>query len=170
MKILLYMAVSADGFVARADHDTSWVSATDWENFGHFIKEAGIIVMGRKTYEVSGQDFPYPNAINIVLTHNENLLKETDSVIFTNRTPGQIVEMAKNRGFNKLLLIGGGITNTTFLKENLIDEIILSVHPIILGSGIKLFENTETETKLKMLGIKELPENLLQLRYEVIKE
>lgn len=170
MTVQLYMAVSVDGFVAKNNDDTSWVSNTDWDNFRSFIKEAGIIVMGRKTYEVSGDDFPYENALNMVMTSNKTLLsKQQKDVLFTDKKPAEVVKLAKEKGFGKLLIIGGGKLNASFLEAGLIDEIILSVHPILLGQGIKLFDSKETDIKLNPFSVKQLDEGLIQIRYEVAK-
>ena len=169
MYVQLYMAISIDGFIARKNDDTSWVSSTDWDNFRAIIKDCGVIVMGRKTCEVSGSDFPYENALNIVLTTDKNLHnKQLENVLFTDKNPQEIVKLAEERGFKKLLIIGGGITNSAFLKSSLIDEIILSVHPLVIGEGIKLFEKEEFDAKLQFLGVKELKEDLVQLRYKVV--
>lgn len=170
MHVQLYMAISIDGFIARQNDDTNWVSSTDWDNFRKIIKEAGVIVMGRRTYEVSGSDFPYANAVNIIMTSSPKLLqKQQEGVVFTNDSPEKVVEFAKNKGFEKLLIIGGGKTNARFLKAELIDEIILSVHPLVIGKGIKIFEREEFNTKLEFLSATELNEGLVQIKYKVGK-
>ncbi len=170
MTVQLYMAVSIDGFVAKSNDDTSWVSNTDWDNFRSFIKEAGIIVMGGKTYQVSGDDFPYENALNIVMTSNKTLLsKQQEGVLFTDKKPAEVIKLASEKGFNKLLIIGGGRLNASFLEAGLIDEIILSVHPLVLGQGIKLFDGRETDIKLNPFSVKQLDEGLIQVRYKVVK-
>lgn len=163
------MAISIDGFIAGPDDDTSWVSATDWENFNWLIKECGAIVMGRRTQEVSGDDFPYKGALNIVMTHDPLLVRDEDQVIYTDKSPVEIVEMLQQRGHESLLIIGGGIANTSFLEAQLIDEVFISVHPIILGKGIPLFSETDTRIKLKLAGVEQLQEDLVQLHYTVVK-
>jgi len=84
------------------------------------------IVMGRRTYEASGKDFPYNCKLNIVITSDKALLqkRETES-LFTNFCSKEIIKLAKDRGFTKLLIIGGGKTNASFLREGLIDDSFL---------------------------------------------
>lgn len=72
-------------------------------------------------------------------------------------------------GHTEILLIGGGTTNGLFLKDNLIDEMFLSVHPIILGDGIRLFEGVEKILKLETLGAKILSEGLVQIHYRIVE-
>lgn len=169
MKVILYNAISIDGFIAVKDGDTSWVSPSDWEEFAKFIVDAGIIVMGKNTYVASGEDFPYVDAINIVMTNDKALQeKSTDSEVFTDKTPHEVVAFAKAKGFEKLLLIGGGLLNGSFLNDGLIDEIVISIHPIVLNKGIRLFENTDKMIELEYIESK-VVENLVQARYKVLK-
>lgn len=164
------MATSIDGFVARINDDTSWVSDTDWGIFSQMVKDAGCIVMGRRTYEVSADDFPYECDLNIVMTKSKkHHVKSNEKVLFTDLEVKDIIAHAESRGFQQLLIIGGGTINAEFLKNNLIDEVFISVHPKILGNGIKLFNQGEFDINLNRIGVKVLDEGLVQLHYKVLK-
>lgn len=186
MQITLYMAISVNGYIAKRDHNTDWVCESDWAQLSEFLSQSDAVIMGRKTYEVSGQDFPYGEILNIVLTknqrpqskdrgllffasQNETLISETEKVIFTDKPLPELIDHLKSKGIKKVLIIGGGITNTEFLNANLIDYLVLSVHPIILGQGISLFANTDIDKKLSLIETKTLDEGLVQLRYKVLK-
>ncbi|MGA3291613.1 MAG: dihydrofolate reductase family protein [Candidatus Microgenomates bacterium] len=169
MKITLYMAVSIDGFIAKKDGDSDWVSPVDSVNFEHKIKEKGCIFVGRRTFDqYQGDLYPVKGVTNIVLTSDLSLKSQNDNVIYV-QSPSEAVKLAQGRGHNEALLIGGGTTNGLFIKENLIDEVFLSVHPLILGNGIKLFGGVETDLKLRFIDQKELGEGLTQLHYSVVK-
>lgn len=169
MKITLYMAISIDGFVAKKDGNSDWVSPVDSANFEQKIKEKGCIIVGRRTFDqYQGDLYPVKSVTNIVLTSDSSLKSEEDNVIYA-RSPSDAVKLAQKKGHDKALLIGGGITNGLFLREGLIDEVFLSVHPLILGDGIKLFEGVETDIKLEFVDQKELGEGLVQIYYQVIK-
>lgn len=170
MKVTLYNAISVDGYLARRDGDTNWVADADWKVFSNLVKENGCIVMGRKTMDTSGDDFPYDCDLNIVMTRGKNLVKEGEKIIITNKLPREVVELAKSKGFDKLLIIGGGEVNMSFIKEGLVDEVIVSVHPNIFGDGIRLFEGGEVDINLKFLGMKQVGEELVQIRYMVRKK
>lgn len=169
MQITLYMAISVNGYIAKKDHNTDWVCESDWAQLSEFLSQSDAVIMGRKTYEVSGQDFPYGEILNVVLTKNKTLISETEKVIFTDKPLPKLIEYLKSKGIKKLLIIGGGITNTEFLNANLIDYLVLSVHPIILGQGISLFANTDIDKKLSLIETKKLDEDLVQLKYRVLK-
>lgn len=170
MKVSLYNAVSIDGFIARSDDDTNWVSDTDWAIFSKLVKEKRAIIMGRKTYEVSGEDFPYECDLNVVMTKNEELLKkgsESDRVLFSSDAPADVIQELEKRGFEECLIIGGGRTNAAFLKEKLVNEVIIDIHPIILGEGIKIFEGSKFDITLERLSTEEHKEGLVQITYRV---
>jgi len=169
MKVTLYMATSIDGYIAKKDDNTSWVSTADWGIFSTMVKDANCIVMGRRTYEVSGEDFPYDCALNIVMTSDTSLKNESAHVLFTGATPVGVVAIAKEKGFERLLIIGGGKINGAFLKARLIDDIYLSVHPKILGEGIRLFANGEHDIDLELISTRQLEQGLVQLHYALKK-
>ena len=127
--------------------------------------------MGRVTYETSSDDFPLgSNAVNVVMTRNHDLHAKTEpDIVFTDRTPTEIVALAKEKGAHEILLVGGGETNTAFLNENLIDEIFLRVHPVVLTGGTKLFNDSKVDLNMELVSIKQLTDDVIQLHYRVIK-
>jgi dihydrofolate reductase len=85
------------------------------------------------------------------------------------KTPKDALAILEKEGFNNTLVAGGGTLNTSFMAENLIDEIYLDVEPIVFGKGIRLFRENDFEAKLKLFGTKKLSENEIQLHYQVLK-
>lgn len=163
------MAISADGYIAKKDGDSDWVSEIDSTIFKRKIKEIGYIVLGRRTFEqFYGDLYPVKEAINIVVTTDKSRKSAEKNVVFV-ETPAGAIKAAKDRGCEQILLIGGGTVNGMFLKEGLIDEIFLDVHPLILGEGIKLFENCEVNIPLKLLEVKQLEGSQVLLHYKVEK-
>ncbi len=171
MKVILYMAISINGLITKGKDDSDWVTETDWKEFDKLMRDCGIMVMGRRTYEIFGDDFPCEGAVNVVMTSNSKLLnqKTPEEVIFTDKSPKEVIKMAEEMGFKKLMLIGGMKLNTSFFEEDLIDEVWLSIHPLLIGNGKVMMEKFDYFKKLKLLGVKELDEELVQLRYEVVK-
>lgn len=167
MKITLHLAISADGFIAKLDGDSDWVAAADEVLFKNRVREAGCLVVGRRTFE-QYQDSIYPvdGAINIVLTKNPAL--KIDSAIPVD-SPSKAVAIAKEKGCASILIAGGAHTSSAFLEAGLIDEIFFSVHPLILGTGISPFADVAFEKKVKLLDTKNLDDGLLELHYEVLK-
>lgn len=169
MKVILYMATSLDGFIAKNDGDSDWVSEADSVEFNKQIKKAGCLIVGRRTFDqYYGELYPIPKVLNVVMTHNKRLKPKDKNVLYSTKSPQETIKEIELKGFNKVVLIGGGTTNNSYLKDNLIDEIYLSVHPLLLGTGIPIFRDAkETLKKLSLLEVKKLKEDLIQLHYKV---
>lgn len=169
MKVTLYMATSIDGYIAKLDKDSEWVSEACATSFMKTINEYGCIIVGSHTFDQYTPDlYPIKDTINIVLSSDKTRGSSDKNVFFVTDANSALV-IAEAQNCQQALLIGGGHTNSTFLKENLIDEIILDVHPLILGKGIKLFEDIEKLVNLERLSTISMDDGLVQIRYKVIK-
>jgi len=168
MKITLYAAISIDGFIATENGNSDWVSEIDTPFFKAEMEKAGCIIIGRKTYEqFEGIIYPVKGVFNIVMTRTKGIQSKYDNLVFTNEPPKQVIEIAKARGFDSVLLVGGGHMNGAFLQEGLIDEIIVDVHPLMLGSGIKMCENAKVFQKFEKVAVMEIDKGLILARYKM---
>lgn len=166
--VTLYNAISTDGFIATKDGNSDWVSEVDVPLFEAQMAEKGCIVLGRTTFEqYLGELYPVPDITNIVMTSDSSKEKEDGKVIYTSKSPKAILELARSKGHDQVLLIGGGHANGAFLEAGLITEMILSVHPLVLGDGISLFEGVSRQLELSLQSVQKLDEGLVQLRYAV---
>jgi dihydrofolate reductase len=165
MKTLLHMAVSIDGFIAKPDGDSDWVSAIDCALFEERYKAAGCVVVGRRTYDQFRDLYPMPGITNIVLTRDGNFHSDESNVFAAHSVEDAIV-VAKEKGHEEILIAGGGHTNATFLEADLVDEMFLSVHPFVLGAGIKLFEESSGMHQFEYVGSRELEDGLIELHYK----
>lgn len=171
MKIILYIGSTINGYIAKTDGDSEWTSEEDLKGFYEQSKAAGNIMMGSNTYLAALKSgyFPFPDALNIVFSHQPLENKWGDKVMITDKTPQEIKAMLAQKGFTTAFLAGGGQLNASFAKENLIDEIYLDIEPLIFGKGIKMFAETDFSLELKLLSIKQLNKNTIQLHYKVLK-
>lgn len=170
MKVTLLMATTINGYIAGTDDDTNWIK--DEESFYEMVENFGIVVLGKKTYEelMKSEAFPHLGAINIVMTNDQKLLKKSEEkVIFTDKSPQKVIELATEKGFDTLLLTGGGHLNGSFMKDGLIDEIILDIHPYLKADGIRLFEGKFNDQHLEFVSSKELNDQILRVEYHVRK-
>ncbi len=103
----------------------------------------------------------------IVVTNKK--IREVDTKFAFVSTPKEAIELLKKKGFDGVLLGGGGRMNASFMESGFIDEIILDVEPLLFGKGIKLFADTDFEAKLELLRIKKLSKKLIRLHYRVVK-
>lgn len=165
------MGISVNGYIAKEDGDSEWTSDEDLKGFYEQSKNAGNIIMGRNTYFAASKSgyFPFPDALNIVVSHEHIENTWGDKVLITDKTPKEIIEMLGQRGFVTAFLAGGGQLNTSFIKESLIDEIYLDVEPLVFGKGIKVFADGDFEFGLALLDTRKLNQNTIQLHYRVLK-
>src|SRR3989339_1334438 len=119
MKIRLLMAMTADGMIARDSMQAvDWTGKADKGYFVRVTKEAGVMIMGSKTFDTIGKVLP--DRKNIVMTRDKKRQSKDPDLIFTDQTPGQILADLTLQGFTSVTLIGGSVVNTLFIKEHLI--------------------------------------------------
>ncbi len=174
MKVILYIAISVNGYIAKENDDTGWVSETEWKGYSDMIKKVGNMIIGRRTYEVMLQNDEFNrsqlNEIKIiVVTDDPSLQIHNPEFISTAKLPREALSALHKQDFETIMVCGGGGLNTSFMKENLIDEIYLDIEPIIFGRGIKVFAEIDFELKLKLLETKKISDNEIRLHYKVIK-
>ncbi|GHA69245.1 dihydrofolate reductase family protein [Pontibacter akesuensis] len=169
-KVILYIAASLDGYIAKPDGDTTWLHderyAIAGEDYGYSALLAAIdtTLMGHSTYKVIlGFDmpFPYPDKTNYVFSRSQ--LPDTEHVKFVQENPADFVKQLKQQAGQDIWLIGGGQLNTLLLNAGLIDEIVLTYVPIILGNGISLFAQGTQEKHLQVSQSKSFANGFVQL-------
>lgn len=171
MKTILFMVMSLNGKIANPDGTYAWASQEDWESFQERYKKAGCIIIGRNTYDKlkDKSSFPTKGCVCVVMTHDTSLQSQHPNIIITHDSPRDVLGMLKDKGFREVLIGGGGKINSLFMKENLIDEVLIDIEPVVLGLGIPLFAESDFDAKLHLLSTKKLNHHTLQLHYRVIK-
>lgn len=176
MKCSIFIAASLDGFIARTDGSIDWLDVADHsggEDHGYkaFADTVDVLVMGRNTFDkvLTFGDWPYAEQRVAVLTHRPlAVTKGAEQTVETVAgTPFEIVERLAERGA-KHLYIDGGETIQQFLRAGLVQQLIITTIPVLLGSGIPLFGSLDDDVKLTLLDFKSYPDGLVQTRYEVV--
>ncbi len=139
MKVVAYFAVSADGFIAGEHDDVSWVSEDSWNNYRKLVSAARFAVVGRRTYELMKPDEFIDDCRYLVLTTSSDVSKKHTNVEVTD-APREALQKLKAQGHQCAAVIGGASTFATLMHERLIEELYLDIEPVLLGSGIRLFE------------------------------
>lgn len=172
MKTYVYIAQSLDGFIADKNGNLDWLNEIpnpDNDDFGfaEFIDQIDAIVMGRKTFEkvATFGVWPYTKPVYVV-SSTLNALPENYSgkAEILNLAPYDILEELKSRGMNNFYIDGGALIQS-FLSQDLIDELIITTIPILLGGGISLFGNLEKPLNLKFIKLEVLQNSLIKSYY-----
>lgn len=169
-KLILFIAVSLDGFIARADGDIDWLSIVEspGEDYGYsnFIQAVDTVIMGRKSYEKVlsfGIEFPHAGRKCYVLTRTE---RPADSnAEFYSGDIGSLVKSLKQSEGRNIFVDGGAEVVSELMKRDLIDEYIISIIPIFLGRGISLYKGDGSEMRLQLRSSKQFKSGLVQLSY-----
>lgn len=164
MHITCIMVSSVDGKTTQPSTNLhSWTSPEDQEYFAKQIEKAECILMGRKTYSAAKTFMKHASGrLRIVFTNNpQDFSGEVipNQLEFTSDSPAQVMKQLEKRGFITALLVGGAQVNKAFLKANLIDELWLTIEPVILGKGNPLFAENDMQKKLQLISLEKLNNN-----------
>lgn len=168
-KTQLFIACSLDGFIAGEKGEIDWLFTDQDYGYTPFMKGIDSCVMGRKTYELAASflEWPYAGKKCFVLTRNKKIKKDVRAELYSNAKK-LMEKLQKEKGKN-IWLVGGGEIVKLFLDENWLDELIVFVHPLILGKGIPLFPRGMEKKKLKLLNTHAFETGLVRMHYAVEK-
>lgn len=163
MRVLLLAALTVDGKIARHAHElTDWSSHEDKRLFAQTSRAAGVVIMGRHTFETLPA--PLPGRLHVVLTHRP-IADQPASVEYARDPPARILQRLAERGYETAVLAGGAQTFRAFLAAGLVDELWLTVEPLAFGAGTALLGDEPLALRLHLLECRRLGEQAVLLRY-----
>lgn len=170
MRASVFIACSLDGFIARPDGGVDFLSRVEraGEDYGYaaFMASVDTIVVGRKTYDLarSFPAWPYAGKRVVVLTHRPAPPVHGEELVST--TPAALLARLRDEGRTRAY-VDGGTTIQQFLAAGLITDLTLSLIPVMLGEGIRLFGPTGRDVPLTLTSTRHFDSGLVQLRYEL---
>ena len=170
MKIILLAVVTIDGKLARDEHHfVDWSSPEDKRLFFSTTKKAGVLIVGHNTFRTFPS--PLPGRLHVVLTRDTSDKVDVPGVVeYTSKAPHEIVAGLEARGYSEAVMAGGAGANALFLEAGLIDEIWLTIEPLIFGTGIDLFKGAEFDLRASLISVEQLNERgTVHLKYRVNK-
>ena len=166
-KVSVYIAVSLDGYIAREDGSIDWLPEPSESGYDTFYKSVDTVIMGKTTYDqvLTFGEYPYKNKKSFVFSKTQENSDENAEFVSD-------VEKFVKDGFPRvgenIWLVGGAKIIASFLKQGVVDEIIITKIPVLLGKGLLLFENLEDEVKLELIKTEKYGQ-LVDLHYKVLK-
>lgn len=169
-KIILFIACSLDGFIARKDGGIDWLFTDQDYGYKEFYESVDTLLVGRKTYELacSFPEWPYAEKKTVVFTKNKN--QKTNSRIEFSSDPIPFTKKLLKENGKNVWIVGGGEIISIFLNAEMVDELRVFVHPVILGDGIPLFTKIKKQIKLKLINEQKFSTGLVELHYRVEKD
>ncbi len=164
-KVILFIATSLDGYIAGPAGEIDWLFHDADYGYTPFFDSVEVLVMGRKTYELSLSfgEWPYGDKPAYVFTRGTP--PDDARVRFVAGDAAGLIAGLRARANKNIWLVGGAALVSTFLQQGLIDEFVISVHPLLLGAGIPLFDPGVPRLGLRLAGVTPFESGLVQLRY-----
>lgn len=156
-KVIVYIASSLDGFIARKNHDISWLEAYNSPDEDHgyteFIKNVGTAIMGARSYE---QSLIHPERVlagikNYILSSKQTVMSSGIETEFYNGDLGDLVQKIKQESDKDIFVVGGGKVVSEFLNAGLVDDLFHFIVPILLTDGIPLYINLYSDITLQLV-------------------
>ncbi|CAI0737253.1 Pyrimidine deaminase [Serratia quinivorans] len=169
----VFIATSLDGYIARQDGDIEWLlqrdDPTEDHGFDAFIADKDMIVMGRGTYEkVLGFDsWPYDLPVVVLskqLANEPVPLPLKGKLQFSDLAPKHLIAQLDEQNIHRVYLDGGQLIQS-FLRENLVTDMVITTVPVLLGSGRALFGDLPQDADFKLLSSRSFPSGLVQSHY-----
>jgi dihydrofolate reductase len=173
--VTLHVVASLDGFIARSDNSVSWLDSPadvyergvseDGAETGEVVKAIDCFVLGSRTYEHALQlGWPYGDTPTVVVT-NRQLPSARKSVEFYSGDLKRLVNERLTPRYRNIWLVGGAMLCQSFLRLGLVDEIRLSIAPILLGDGLRLFGDSSTEQRWRLKDVVAYKTGFVELVY-----
>lgn len=170
-KVIVYIAASIDGFIAGPDGNLSFLSSVEkeGEDYGYaaFTATVDTVIVGKNTYDKvlsMGYAFPHSNKESYIITRTEHPAESF--VTFYTGDVAALVRNLKAKEGQTIFVDGGAYVVNLLLKHQLIDEIYLSIIPVILGSGISLFKQGNPLQAAVLQSVRHFDTGLVQLHYQ----
>ncbi len=168
MKVEIVVALSLDGKISCAKDESSlvWTSKEDTAYFVSKTKEARVVIMGSATFATINR--PLKDRLLVIMTRDV-LGKESlpGQVEWTEKSPKEILEDLKNRGYEKVVIGGGAQIYSAFLEAGLVTDVFATIEPIVFGDGVP-FVSGKFNQRLKFVESKMLNESAVLMHYRIL--
>jgi len=167
---IVYVASSLDGYIARTDGAIDWLSSAQEgaeDSYNKFYSTIDALVMGATIYEqvLSFGEWVYPGKQTYVLTRRSRFSSRSD-ITFVQSGVEAVVEQVIQQSYKRIWIVGGGDVASSFLRHGLVNELIIVIIPIVLGSGIPLFQSVP-EQSVTLISTRSLSAGAVELHYQV---
>ena len=172
-RVIIYTACTVDGLISGPSHELDWWVTEKYHGcdlgFSEFLNGVDVTIMGRNTYELSRSHGPiFPEKQNYVFSKTLKELNDNDNTkLVMHESPIDFVQRLKQEIGKNIWIIGGSSLNRELLNAGLVDDLILTVHPVFLGKGIQLFDGSAARHDLLLVSCNTFTNGLVPLCYQI---
>lgn len=170
--VSLFIATSLDGYIAKPNDDLSFLKLVEKEGedygYSEFTKTIDTIILGRRTFDWVAREIGaahYDNGERDVYVITRTERPAIGKIKFYTGSLPELIRQLKDRAGKNIYCDGGGEIINELLKNDLVDELIISIVPVLLGDGIRLFKDGRSEQQLELVETKKFDTGLVQLHY-----
>ena len=170
MKATLFLSLSIDGLIADKDGIPMFPDGA-WEDWCSLVNDADNVIAGRSSFEQLKNDdmasVLHPTHKIVLSSRDVDL---GDSSWQQAKSPTEALEILKNKGIEEAIIGGGRAVAHSFMRENLVDHIVIDLQPVAFGVGTPMFGEALDIPRLKLVNSQPLNDDALRLRYEVVRD
>ncbi len=172
-KIIFYLAASLDGFLADENGGVDWLEPFQKESYDYgytdFLKTIGTVLSGSKTYE-QAKDFPdgwnFPGTKSYIFTSRDIDTGGREDIVIWRDGVGELADALRSEP-KDIWLLGGAALAANFFNEGLVDELILTQIPVVLGKGKPMFEGIDRQLSLQLQSLEQFPNGVVQMVHKL---
>ena len=172
MEITITMSCTINGIVADINGDEEFLIDENWTLALNTINENDAVVYGRKTYDaISSWEANYIDDLkgkNIIVLTRYKKKVDSNNISYCNSIK-EIIDLCSKRNYKKIAVVGGSEINTLFMKENIVNHIIVNYNPYVLGNGIPFFAKSDFEKELELIKVINKNNQIIQMYYDIKK-
>lgn len=172
MKVILYTGLTIDGYIAKIDGNTDWLSKQDFMDFNAICNQTRAVIFGRKSWDEMNPDwlpFKEGEGMYVILTRNQSLKSLNSLTVYSGSSAVDIVRLFEQLGYQEVCVAGGRETYGYFLRAGVVDELYVDYEPYILGQGIGFTPPEGLDIGLKLLNVSSIGGHTVQLHYQIEK-
>jgi len=176
-KLSLFIAVSLDGYIAKPNDDLSFLKLVEkeGEDYGYeeFMANIDTLILGRKTYDYVIREIGsshYDNGQRDVYVISRTARPASGRTVFYSGDLRELIQRLKSEGGKNIFCDGGAEIINELLRHDLIDELIISIVPVLIGNGVRLFQDNRPEQQLEFISAKSFETGLTQLYYKLKRQ
>ncbi len=172
MNVTAIAVVTANGHLVQRDRFRKYnglfpTSLFETSTFNLLSRSSGVVVVGRRTFETELRGIALPDRLTVVLTNGKKLSDLPKQLHFTSGSPQEVIESLEHKGFSSCLIAGGSEVFTQFLSSRMINQLLVTVVPLLSSRGIRFIDDIPNDFRLNLKEVNHDPSGVVHYHYSI---